>query len=252
MPSTIIASAIPGQGNARSQSYWSSAIRESWQKSTESIFETGRRLLQAREELDRDVFNAMRLPFGMRTKQMLIRIAEHPIFANHGSQLPPCWRTLYELTKLNDNVLRGLLEDGTINPGMQRKDVSALLDRPNRKTTTPKPELLRTWAAATEIEKHMLFDRIGGSELLGLISPATRAELIDQLDGQRVASSSSSSSLAVNLTRLLRVALSSNNINERDSALASVNRKLKANGRDLHDIGIAIIGANQHKHKKAA
>ena len=44
----------------------------------------------------------------------------------HKLKLPPHGRTLYELCKLSDDVLEAKLADGTIHPGMQRKDAIAL------------------------------------------------------------------------------------------------------------------------------
>jgi hypothetical protein len=46
------------------------------------------------------------LPFGARTAQMLMKVSEEPLLANpnRGSDLPPSWRTLYELTKLPDGA----------------------------------------------------------------------------------------------------------------------------------------------------
>ncbi len=45
------------------------------------------------------------LPFGERTARMLKRIVEDPRITdrNHGSGLPASWRTLYEITKLDDD-----------------------------------------------------------------------------------------------------------------------------------------------------
>jgi hypothetical protein len=42
--------------------------------------------------------------FDPRTARMLMTVAKHPIISNrnHGSVLPPSWRTLYELTKLSN------------------------------------------------------------------------------------------------------------------------------------------------------
>jgi hypothetical protein len=46
------------------------------------------------------------LPFGERRAQRLMEIARHPILSNptHGSFLPPSWRTLYELSRLDEPV----------------------------------------------------------------------------------------------------------------------------------------------------
>jgi hypothetical protein len=183
------------QGNTRSQSFWATAIRDSWQKSTAGIIETGALLLQAREQLNRDVFNAMWLPFGRRTAQRLMAIAGHPILSNatHVSRLPPSWGTLYELTKLREEVLLAKIEDGTVNPGMERKDATALLNNPKKPQTASKPDLLTAWAAATPEVRRVLFDRIGAEALLSLISPAVRAKLIDLLERHRAAAGSSNS-----------------------------------------------------------
>ena len=125
--------------NARSQAYWSTAIREFWQKSTAGIIETGTHLLEASNELERDIFNAMRLPFCRRTAQRLMAIAARPIFATHASRLPPSWMTLYELTRLPDQILLARLEDGTINPGMERRDARHFLAGQKRKLPSPSP-----------------------------------------------------------------------------------------------------------------
>jgi hypothetical protein len=43
---------------------------------------------------------------------------------SQGKHLPPSWTTLYELTKLDDDTFERKLRDGTIHPGMRRKDVA--------------------------------------------------------------------------------------------------------------------------------
>lgn len=42
--------------------------------------------------------------------------------ANHGSFLPPSWRTLYELSRLPDAALEKAITDGVVNPDMQRRE----------------------------------------------------------------------------------------------------------------------------------
>jgi hypothetical protein len=60
---------------------------------------------------------------------MLMAIARHPIISNrnHGNDLPPSWRTLYELSRVPEKKLLAKIADGTINPKIERKDVVALL-----------------------------------------------------------------------------------------------------------------------------
>src|SRR5262249_48134579 len=101
-----------------SDTYWAAQIRASWQKCVTSIIETGKLLIEAKGQLGHGRFEAMsktKLPFNPRTAQMLMGIAEHPVIsnANHGSHLPPSWRTLYELTKIPDKTLLAEIENGS-------------------------------------------------------------------------------------------------------------------------------------------
>jgi hypothetical protein len=63
------------------------------------------------------------------TAQRLMKIAEHPVLskAAHAQLLPPSWYTLYELTKVPDDILEAKIKDGKINPQMERKDIQSLL-----------------------------------------------------------------------------------------------------------------------------
>lgn len=110
-------------------------IKEAWGKDqVEAIIEVGRRLILAKKELGHGSYEAMvktELPFGRDAARQYRMIAEHHIISNgdHGRHLPPSWRTIYQLTKLPDDILLSGLKDGTINPKIQRKDVAAM--KPN-------------------------------------------------------------------------------------------------------------------------
>jgi hypothetical protein len=113
-------------------------IGRAWQKSVENIIETGRLVAQAKNGLQHGEFTAMietDLPFAPNTAQRLMAIATHPVLSNtaHGPLLPPSWRTLYELTKLPEQILEEKIADGTINPGMERKDVADLIRPPSER-----------------------------------------------------------------------------------------------------------------------
>jgi len=115
--------------NTSDRAEWAARIRAAWQSSVESIIETGRLIAAAKEQLEHGEFEAMvesDLPFGPRTARMLKNVAEDERIRNHGSVLPPSWRTLYELTKLEDDEFAAKLADGTIHPEMQRKDVARI------------------------------------------------------------------------------------------------------------------------------
>src|SRR6266478_5511075 len=106
-------------------------IAAAWQKSIEAFIETGRRLIDARKELAHGEFLAMiknDLPFGEDTAERLIKIARDPRLSNsaHGRILPPSWRTLFELTKLNDEQFDRLVAAGVIRADMHRWEIEGL------------------------------------------------------------------------------------------------------------------------------
>ena len=72
----------------------------------------------------------MTFPFGQRTAEMLMEIADHPILSNPKfvSHLPPSWGTLHEMTHIPEEELEKLIENGTINPDIRRRDVEAIAD----------------------------------------------------------------------------------------------------------------------------
>lgn len=117
----------------RTPEQWASYIGESWQKAVTSIIETGRRLIEARNDPsmkhgDWEKFIENKLPFSKQIAFMLISVAEHPIVSNvkHVLLLPPSYSTLYELTKVPDKTLEKALQTRKINPGMERKEAVAL------------------------------------------------------------------------------------------------------------------------------
>jgi hypothetical protein len=236
--------------NTHSAAYWTETISTAWQKTAQGIFDTGTALMRANEELDPQVFQALRLPFGARTKQRLMRIAENGVLATHVSLLPPSWGTLYELTKIPADVLLVLLEDGSIHPGLERKDVVKLRGEHSGENTEASkpaasvtaepaaPVLMDIWLNAPVEQKRAILDREGRPGLMKVLSPALLAELKDALLGQEVQSATTSTTLAVNLTKILQGALLDNR--DADGPLAKLNAKLKANGRGHHDVVVAI------------
>ena len=109
--------------------FWADRIAARWQESVDAIIDTGRLLCEAKAALEHGEFSGLireKLPFGQRTAQMLMRIAEDPRLSNakHVSLLPPAWGTLYELTRLDDQQFEAWLADGTIRPDMERKAVA--------------------------------------------------------------------------------------------------------------------------------
>jgi hypothetical protein len=117
------------------------AISAAWQKGLDSILETGRLLLKAKEELDEHgawlPMIRKHLPFGPNMAQRLMKIARNPILTNTARApfLPAHSETLYQLTRLDEKLGEGTLlakiEDGTITPKTKREEVTAWLNPPS-------------------------------------------------------------------------------------------------------------------------
>ncbi len=108
---------------------WADYITEAYRRGIESVLETGRRITEAKADLDHGEFINMvneDLPFGPRSAQMFMTISNHPVLsnANHGSHLPVSWRTLYELTRLPTEFVEQQIESGNITPETTRGDVA--------------------------------------------------------------------------------------------------------------------------------
>lgn len=140
---------------------WPSQIRDAWNKTREGIIRVGQLLIDAKEALPHGEFGAMidkELPFGSHTAQRLMSIARDTRLANpaHGAVLPNSWRTLYDLTKLDDDTLNNAIEQGLIRPDMERKDVKKLtqLTGPTEEQEHPEMKQFKTlqyaWNRASE------------------------------------------------------------------------------------------------------
>jgi hypothetical protein len=155
-------------------------ITAAWQNTVHNIIETGRLLIEAKDDIGYGGFQEMiraELPFGPNTAQRLMQIAEDPVLSNaaHAPLLPASWMTLYELTKLPKRGvdLEVLIEERAIHPKLERKDVRALLpprkpeqrdddlppdDEPD--TPAPKPDnsepnpITVAWTNASRKERH--------------------------------------------------------------------------------------------------
>jgi hypothetical protein len=120
--------------NAADIDSFAQRITAAWQQAVASILETGRLLIQAKDELRHGEFGKMiesKLPFGSRTAQRLMCIASSRVLSNatYLSHLPPSWSTLYLLTQMPEEELERLLADGTITCETQSKDVEEIFRR---------------------------------------------------------------------------------------------------------------------------
>jgi hypothetical protein len=128
MSSTIIVTQPPSPTEQ-----WADRICTQLGKSVEAIIDVGRLLIAAKADLPHGewgrLFDERLVPFSQETARQLMTVASHPLLSNsnHGGNLPPSWRTLYELTRLPEATLQHAIADGLITPDMPRKAVQALL-----------------------------------------------------------------------------------------------------------------------------
>jgi hypothetical protein len=115
--------------NSRSWKEFAAIISAAWGKSAAGFIEAAKYLREAKDELSRDESDSLirlKLPFVSSVSRKLLCIADNAVLCSHGNKLPPCWTTIYTLSQLDAEVLKAKLADGTIHPGMQRKEAVAL------------------------------------------------------------------------------------------------------------------------------
>ena len=79
-----------------------------------------------------EAFCVERLGFSKQTADKFIAIAKDQRFDAHGRRIPTSWRTLYELTKLDDETFQRAIESGDIRPDMERKDALTVTQKIHR------------------------------------------------------------------------------------------------------------------------
>jgi hypothetical protein len=117
----------PARANRRGWEYFDQKLTALRVNDVENIMERGRLLSEAKEELERGSFEAMvKRHFNLSYARKLRIVAAHPVLSNrsHANALPPHPETLYQLTRLPTEVLRAKLNDGSINPKLERKEVA--------------------------------------------------------------------------------------------------------------------------------
>jgi hypothetical protein len=264
----------PAPSAVRSKAFFEGAIAAEWRQNVEGILRVGRLLIEAKDELDRDIFGALKLPFCLRVSQMLCRIAAHPIIANanHGSSLPACWRTLYELTKVDDDILVAALADGRIHPGLQRKDIRGeILGLPPSgvKGAKPAPDLATVLAAATVADMTAALADLGIDWFLQRMPPDWRAEMEARVTTLRARQNRKDDNGEPDprITAIIRKALSlvrtadlsgtsaamtAANRNEAITALERVVTALACSGRDINDLVLSTKVMATKSRRRAA
>ena len=248
----------PGEhtdGNARGWKFFLDEINKTWTQA-ETSTNTGQLLIEAKEELERDAYNALvntKLVFDLSVAKKLIKIAENRTLGAHVHQLPPCWSTLYELSKLDDDFLKAKLADGTIHPGMQRRAAIALRkpegtqqnaeDRgaeaePATNNSSAISKLDASWKACSIEQRRDFLDQLGRDGLCGAMSERLKAEFQDAMNGATIAGASESAPFAIYATDKLHCALrcaeqqhpDQEGLNQIAAALGCIAKKASAKG----------------------
>jgi len=118
-------------------SEWAARICATWRESVHAILQVGKLLGEGKEALGIKAWEKMcedDLPFSTNTAYRLIGISADPKLFAHVQILPPHWGTLHELTKLTQEQFDDMAADGTINPEMERRDVSGRIKAARRET----------------------------------------------------------------------------------------------------------------------
>jgi hypothetical protein len=212
---TTIPDVKPDGNNIRTWKFFVDEINNTWRKGAADFIACGQYLIEAEQELSRDAYAAMvktKLAFARSVAVKLTKIAANPILCAHVHNLPPCWSTLYELSQLKADVLKAALDSGSVHPGMQRKDATALKPKSNSKSTTsssevPSPDLSTAWGAASADQRRRFLDQLGRDELCAAMSSELQVHFRDGFIGITIAGASKTSTFAVYATNMLHSAL---------------------------------------------
>jgi hypothetical protein len=239
--------------NARSWRDFAELINGAWRKGPEAILDACQYLAEAKEELARDEFDALvrfKLVFDASTAKKLICIGHNRVLGAHVHLLPPCWSTIYELTKLTDEALRAAIADGNVSPKMLRKDALALR-KPAAGDHSPSPRSKSTfaavWDAASVDEIRAKLDKVGRAGLCRVLSESLKADLRDHDFGATISAASKSTAFATQATDKLHTALrcaeqrepSDEDVRKMAAALGCILRAAEKKGVARSDIVIA-------------
>ena len=117
---------IVADADADAEQQWAIKISATYQGAAGSLIESGRMLVQAKQELPHGKFLRLvheKLPFGARTAQRLMCIALHKALnATDLTHLPPAVTTLAVLCSLPDHEFEQCVASGQIHADMREED----------------------------------------------------------------------------------------------------------------------------------
>ncbi len=110
--------------------YWVGQIRPRLDRAAEELIAAGAYLVEAKAALPHGQFGALldELEMTPRTAQRFMAIAKNVVLsdATRVSLLPSAWGTLYELSRVPDEVLEAAIDSGQVTTGTTRAEAAAL------------------------------------------------------------------------------------------------------------------------------
>jgi hypothetical protein len=132
-PEAIQQSDSTGSGinsNNTSVTVWVARIEPHLRGAAEHIVAAGRELIDAKAALPHGGFGPLLTQLGLtpRMAQQFMAIARHAVLSNaqRASYLPPAWTTLFELSRLEPDVIDQMIIDGTVTPSLDRNTARQL------------------------------------------------------------------------------------------------------------------------------
>jgi hypothetical protein len=123
---TIIENRTPGQ--------WAQVIRADLGQAVAGFVAAGKHLAQVKASKviphgEWEDWCRKEIGISPPTAVMLMALPRHEVISNpyHGKDLPPSWRTLYELSRLDAPLLIAAIEAGDIHPEMERKSAVGIV-----------------------------------------------------------------------------------------------------------------------------
>jgi hypothetical protein len=249
------------RSNTLSRGQHKDRINAAWSKGEDAYIETGKYLLEAKAELEREAFKVLarqELHFDPATGRKFMRVAEKPILSAPGHKIPRSWTIRYELSKLDDDVLEAAIDDGRVHPGMTRKDAIAIRRPPKPKEDEGQGDdqapqeskvavFRKMWGTLSESEQDEFVQSEKIVRLLKAMSDTQREDLFERFIGQQIANASSlaapanSKKLLVNLTGNLQAGLSHPDPAIRAKAIDTMKRRIEASGHTHKNFVIALV-----------
>jgi hypothetical protein len=117
---------------AKTPEQWARVIRADLGQAVAGFVAAGQHLAEAKRAIPHGQWESWckeQVGISSETAVRLMALPRHEVIANpaHGQDLPPSWRTLYEVSRLDPPLLLAAIEAGDIHAEMERKEAIAVV-----------------------------------------------------------------------------------------------------------------------------